>query len=55
MMKILTLNMPRSPDGIVETDAILEADVHVVEFLPSRSCDSVSIRRKLLTSDTVRY
>ena len=47
--------MPRSPDGVVETDAILEADVHVVEFLPSRRCHSVSIRRKLLTGNTVRY
>ena len=34
--------MPSSPDGIIEADAILEADVHVVELFPSRSCDTMS-------------
>ena len=46
--------MPSSPDGVIETDAILEANVHVVEFLPSRRCDSVSIRRMLFSDNSTQ-
>ena len=39
----LTFNVPAPPNCIIQSDSILQSNLHAVEVLPSRRCDPIPI------------